>query len=111
MSTEEYKKSLEIEMFLKEILKVQPDSKVEYNLKDLYRTVKFYEQGLTKVSPSVHKKTYARYMSYFGKAMDKLIKKNPSQASKISELKARLPEMETAADMLWLYEQLRATVK
>lgn len=109
--TEDYKKSFEIEMFLKGILNVQPDSKVDYDLKDLYRTVQYYERGLAKVSPSVHKKTYGRYMSYFGKAMDKLIKKYPSEAFKINQLKSGLDEMETAADMLWLYEQLRAITK
>lgn len=102
-----YAKSMEMEFFLKGILNVKPDSKIDQDLKEFYRSVVFYEDGYVKITPAAHAKRYRRYLDYFERAMDKLAKKNPGATLVVAELREEMPHMSTAADMLYLYERLK----
>ena len=104
---ETYKKSMEIEIFLRRVLKVKPGGRDERTLKDYYQSLVFYEEGHEYITPSQHQKRVKRLLRYFEKAIDKLAKKDP----RVLQLKPRIELIESTAGILDLYSLLKEMSK
>lgn len=106
---ENYLKSSRIECFLIRVLK--PGNQVKRSLKGYYESITFYEEGISRIAPSMHKKSVARLAGYFEKAMEKVASRNPSAAPTIEMLKKRIPYVSTSDDIYYLYEVLEPLSK
>lgn len=105
-NVETYKQSLEIELFLRGVLKT--GSRDERILKGFYESLVFYEQGHTYMyGPAKHKTRIKQLLKYFDRAITKLSKKNPQ----ISDLKDRLPYIDSSVGILDLYYELKSLMK
>lgn len=108
MSIETYKRSMEIESFLKRVLKVKPGTRVHNDLKGLYQGIEFHDSGNGLITPSQNKKEFLRLLNYFEKAMDVLLKGDNSNYALINKLKSRMKNMTNSNDIWYLYQQIKS---
>lgn len=107
MSLEAYKKSMEIESFLRRVLKVKVGTRAQNDLKGCYESIVHYDEGNGLITPSQHKKQVQRLLKYFEKAMDVLAKKNVAKQMLVDQLKMRMQYMHNASDIWYLYDKMR----
>ena len=70
-SVETYKKSMEIEFFLRNNLNLKPGSRTDRNLKDYYQSIVWYEEGKMRMPLSQFRKHFERLLKHFEKVIDK----------------------------------------
>jgi|GEM_PF-5718377 len=100
-----YTKSMEIEQYIKSILKIKPSSRQYSDVEGMYDNIVLSEQqGASKIRCE---KRVQKLLKYLVRVMDKLIKKQPSLHAQFDELKERVPYMESSSDVLNLYENIR----
>lgn len=104
-SVEVYRKSKEIEDFLRKNLNLKSGSRSDQNLKDCYQIIVWYEEGRVRIPLSEFKKHFGRLLKYFEKIIDK--EASPANWILVEQIKSRIPYMEDSEDILYLYEQVK----
>jgi len=106
MSVETYKKSMEIEFFLRNTLKPKPGSSTDRSLKDYYQSIVRYEGGTSHfMTPSQYKKHFERFVNLFDKAIAKLT--NASNKVQAERIRNTLRFIQDSQDILVLFEQVK----
>lgn len=112
-NVESYKRSFEIEHFLKRTLKIKEGTSSSGSLHGFYEGLVFYENGgMSWVTPGEHKKRVKRMIKFFERSIDKLSKKHPNLAAQSLTLKEDMSFMQRADDIWELYQRIQQlTVK
>jgi len=100
-----YSKSMEIEQYIKSILKIKPGSRQYSELEGMYNNIVLSEhQGVSKVQC---KKRVQKLLKYLERVMDKLLKNQPHLSVSFEVFKDRIPYMESSSDVLNLYVEIK----
>jgi len=100
-----YTKSMEIELFIRETLKVKQGSKIYNDLQEAYNSIVLCEQQ--GVSITQRRKQVKNLLKYLSLVMDKILKKQPTLAVQFEEMRDRIPSIMDSSEILSLYNRIR----
>ena len=100
-------KSMEIEFFIKQTLNVEPGSKADMDLHNMFDGMFNSEAGHSWITPAMQRNIMKKANRYLGKAVDQLAKKKPIVAINSGRFKEQLEYSDSSIGFLSVYERLK----